>query len=81
MMWSIPSRIPSRWTWRSRLLGAGPERAVFFGDSVHDMHSGRAAGVKTAAVLWGPFGRADLEPSKPDHWIETPGEILRLLEP
>jgi len=61
------------------LLGAGPERAVFFGDSVHDMNSGRAAGVKTEAVLWGPFGRAELESSKPDHWIETPGDILRLL--
>jgi pyrophosphatase PpaX len=62
-----------------RLLGVGPERAVFFGDSVHDMHSGRAAGVKTAAVLWGPFGRADLEPSNPDHWIERPQEILQLI--
>ena len=61
------------------LLGATPERAVFFGDSVHDMNSGRAAGVKTAAVLWGPFGRADLEPSRPDYWIEKPGEILSLL--
>ena len=61
------------------LLGAGPERAVFFGDSVHDMNSGRAAGVETAAVLWGPFGRADLEPSKPDHWIEKPGDILSFL--
>lgn len=62
------------------LLGAGPERAVFFGDSVHDMNSGRAAGVKTAAVLWGPFGRAELESSKPDHWIESPQEILYLLQ-
>ena len=61
------------------LLGAGPERAMFFGDSVHDMNSGRAAGVKTAAVLWGPFGRADLEPSKPDLWIEKPGDIPTLL--
>ncbi len=62
-----------------KLLGARPERALFFGDSVHDMHSGRAAGVKTAAVLWGPFGRVDLEPSRPDYWIETPEEILPLV--
>ena len=61
------------------LLGTGPERAVFFGDSVHDMHSGRAAGVKTAAVLWGPFGRAHLEGSSPDHWVEHPSGVRALL--
>jgi pyrophosphatase PpaX len=61
------------------LLGVGTERAVFIGDSVHDMHAGRAAGVTTAAVLWGPFGRGDLEPSTPDHWIERPQEILQLI--
>jgi len=61
------------------LLGVGTERAVFIGDSVHDMHAGRAAGVKTAAVLWGPFGRADLQPSTPDHWLEKPEDVLRLL--
>jgi pyrophosphatase PpaX len=61
------------------LLGAGPERAVFFGDSVHDIQSGRAAGVKTAAVLWGPFGRDDLEASSPDHWVERPSDVRALL--
>ncbi len=62
-----------------KLLDAGPDRAVFFGDSVHDMHSGRAAGVKTAAVLWGPFGRDHLEASKPDHWVERPSDVRALL--
>jgi pyrophosphatase PpaX len=61
------------------LLGAEPGRTVFFGDSVHDMHSGRAAGVKTAAVLWGPFGRDHLESSTPDYWLERPGDIGTLL--
>lgn len=59
-------------------LGADARSAVFIGDSVHDMHSGRAAGVQTAAVLWGPFGRADLEESHPDVWLERPDEVLRL---
>jgi len=62
-----------------RLLGTAADRAIFFGDSVHDMHSGRAAGVTTAAVLWGPFGRAHLESSSPDYWLTTPGEILPLV--
>ena len=61
------------------LLGARKEDAVFIGDSIHDMHSGRAAGVRTAAVLWGPFGRAHLEPTSPDHWLGTPHEVLEML--
>ena len=61
-------------------LGVAPEDALFVGDSLHDMHSGRAAGTATAAVLWGPFDRAHLEPSAPDHWLAEPGDLLRLLE-
>jgi pyrophosphatase PpaX len=61
------------------VLGASPEYTVFVGDSLHDMHSGRAAGTATAAVLWGPFDRAHLEPSTPDHWLETPADLTALL--
>lgn len=61
------------------LLGADPRTTVYVGDSIHDMHSGRAAGVKTAAALWGPFGRAHLVSAKPDYWLETPGDLVELL--
>lgn len=61
-------------------LGGTPGQAVFVGDSLHDMHSGRAAGTATAAVLWGPFDRSHLEPSAPDHWLEHPTDLVRLLE-
>lgn len=60
-------------------LGADPATTVYVGDSVHDMHSGRSAGVRTAAVLWGPFGRSDLEPASPDYWLEHPRELVSLL--
>jgi pyrophosphatase PpaX len=60
-------------------LGADPAATVYVGDSIHDMRSGRSAGVRTAAVLWGPFGRPDLEPAAPDYWLERPGELLSLL--
>jgi pyrophosphatase PpaX len=60
-------------------LGTGPDTALFIGDSVHDMRCGRAAGVRTAAVLWGPFGRGDLESSEPDYWLDTPDDLLALL--
>ncbi|MFZ5624112.1 MAG: HAD-IA family hydrolase [Gemmatimonadota bacterium] len=60
------------------LLGAALEHTVFIGDSPHDMHSGKRAGVRTAAVLWGPFGREDLEPCAPDHFVQAPEELLAL---
>jgi len=62
-----------------RLLGADPAATVYIGDSIHDMRSGRAAGVKTAAVLWGPFGREHLEHAEPDFWLERPEEIVGLM--
>ena len=60
-------------------LGADSSTTVYVGDSVHDMHSGRSAGVRTAAVLWGPFRRPDLEPAAPDHWLHHPRELVTLL--
>jgi pyrophosphatase PpaX len=62
------------------LLGADAGKSVYVGDSIHDMMSGRAAGVRTAAALWGPFGREHLEGATPDYWLERPENLLRLLE-
>lgn len=56
------------------------EHTVYIGDSVHDMESGRAAGVRTAGVLWGPFTRDQLERTKPDYWLERPGDLMTLLD-
>lgn len=57
-------------------LGMPRERALFVGDSTHDMHAGRAAGVYTVAVLWGPYTREQLAPTAPDAYIERFGELL-----
>lgn len=56
-----------------------PARAVYVGDSVHDMRSGRAAGVVTAAVLWGPNSRETLAVTEPDLWAETPAQLLEAM--
>jgi pyrophosphatase PpaX len=63
------------------LLGANPAETVYVGDSIHDMRSGRAAGVQTAAALWGPFGRSHLEGASPDYWLERPDDLLRIIDP
>lgn len=60
-------------------LGEPAERTIYIGDSVHDMESGRAAGVATGAVLWGPFDRNHLESTRPTHWLDHPDDVLRVL--
>lgn len=60
------------------ICGATREEAVFIGDSRHDMECGRAAGVKIAAVLWGPFDRNHLQDLEPDYWLEKPTDLRRL---
>ena len=59
-------------------LGSAAQETVFIGDSRHDIECGRAAGVKTAAALWGPFDRAHLESAGPDFWLERPEDIRSL---
>jgi pyrophosphatase PpaX len=55
-----------------------PEETLFVGDSPHDLVAGRAAGVRTAAVSWGPFARTDLEAVAPDYWITEWAELTAL---
>ena len=61
-------------------LGVTPAETVFVGDSRHDLESGRAAGVKTAAVLWGPFDRPHLQDLAPDYWLEKPEDLRQLYQ-
>lgn len=46
----------------ARQTGTAPERAVMVGDSLHDLDAGRAAGMRTVAVLTGIAGAAELAP-------------------
>jgi pyrophosphatase PpaX len=60
-------------------LGIGaPAEVLFVGDSPHDLFAGRAAGVRTAGAVWGPFSRAELAAAEPDHWVSALGEVLEL---
>ena len=59
-------------------LSASATDAVFIGDSPHDIESGRAAGVRTAAALWGPFPRETLAQASPHHWLADPACIASL---
>jgi len=63
----------------ARQLGAAIESSIYVGDSVHDMESGRAAGMQTAAALWGPFERSVLARANPDHWLDQPSDLLDII--
>ena len=56
-------------------LNIPASRALFTGDSPHDMHSGRAANVATAAATWGPFTRDELAPAQPTYWLTSITEL------
>lgn len=57
------------------LLGAEPANALFVGDSPHDIHSGRAAGVYTVGATWGAFSRAEMLASGADVVIDDITEL------
>ena len=59
-------------------LSADPGDTIFIGDSPHDIEAGRAAGVQTAAALWGPFPREALARALPHHWLDDPAGIASL---
>ena len=56
------------------------ERALFVGDSTHDMRAGLAAGTFTGAALWGPFSREQLAETSPTHWLHQLSEVPALAE-
>ena len=69
----MPPSHPAHNAWN--YVVADPASTVFIGDSRHDLECGRAAGVRTAAVLWGPFDRAHLDDLEPDYWLTTPDDL------
>ncbi|HEY2804800.1 MAG TPA: HAD-IA family hydrolase [Gemmatimonadales bacterium] len=59
-------------------LGADAKTTLFVGDSPHDMAAGQSAGTDTAACLWGPFTKAQLEPERPTWWLESFADLARV---
>ena len=62
----------------ARVGGARPDRVLFVGDAPVDMQAGRAAGVRTAAALWGPFPHETLRRERPDYLVRVFSDLLEL---
>lgn len=60
-------------------FGAGPEKAIFVGDSCFDILSGRAAGVVTVGVCWGMAGPRELRDADPDYLVEDWSQLVALV--
>ncbi|MFZ5817009.1 MAG: pyrophosphatase PpaX [Bacillota bacterium] len=62
-----------------RRMGEEPgPHVLMVGDSIYDIQCGRNAGCATAGVGW-TVGRSALEASGPDHWVEEPADLVRLV--
>lgn len=58
-----------------RRLGGEARDALMVGDAVLDIRSGTAAGVATAAALWGTRDREAVLAAAPDYVVERPEEV------
>jgi phosphoglycolate phosphatase len=61
-------------------LGLSPAEVLMVGDSLHDLHAGRAAGMRTLGVLTGVAGAEVLAPHA-DYVLPDIGGLERLLDP
>lgn len=60
-------------------LDAPPEQVWMVGDSAIDIETGRNGGARTIGCAWGLRGREELRRARPDHLVESPAEIPRLV--
>lgn len=56
-----------------------PKRTVYIGDMVADVEVGRSAGATTVAVTWGAGTRKSLSAANPDHLIDDPLMLHRII--
>jgi len=62
------------------LLGeTAGQHVLMVGDTTADVRSGRNAGVQTAVVGWSHVERTELEAAAPDHWLDHPRDLVRLV--
>jgi pyrophosphatase PpaX len=60
-------------------LGLAPAACLYVGDSVHDLLAAHAAGMASAAALWGPNDPAELAARTPTHLCHALTDLLTLV--
>jgi len=51
--------------------GFNPEETMYIGDMVHDIETGKLAGVTTVALTWGYQDEEVLKPHNADHYLDS----------
>lgn len=64
----------------AKRLTLSPHSILYVGDTEVDIQTARAAGITSVGVLWGFRSKAEMIANKPDFIVETPKQILPLLE-
>jgi 2-phosphoglycolate phosphatase len=62
-------------------VGVAPLDCVFVGDSPADIGAGKNAGMKTIVAGWHPVYLDQLRAMGFDYWAQTPGDVVRLVNP
>jgi len=57
-----------------------PETVLYIGDDVRDIKAAKTAGIAIAAATWGISARTLLDTHQPSYLIDTPAELLSLLQ-
>ena len=63
-----------------KMLGHGSKDTYFIGDTEADILTAKNAGVTSIAVTWGFRTRKFLEKYEPDYIVDSPEDILKILE-
>lgn len=61
------------------IFNLNKEEVIFLGDSHLDIIAGKAAGIKTAAALWGSVESEKLIDSNPDFLFSSPNDFLEFI--
>jgi phosphoglycolate phosphatase len=64
----------------ARRLDIVPAHCWYVGDDLRDIEAGRAAGMVTVACNWGYCGSIDPATWGADHLLDTPQQLLRMLQ-
>ena len=64
----------------AKRLRIPPHSILYVGDTEVDIQTARAAGITSVGALWGFRSKAELIANKPNFIVETPKQILPLLE-
>jgi HAD superfamily hydrolase (TIGR01549 family) len=56
-----------------------PSKTYYIGDETRDVNDAKSAGLRTVSVTWGYNGKKILSEQKPEHIVEKPNELPKIL--